>query len=70
MGQQSGMLVEPGLVEPLAAALDRLLGDEALRRRMGAAALEASRPYTDLSAFVVELENVYGGVLQPHHAGR
>jgi glycosyltransferase involved in cell wall biosynthesis len=37
---ETGLLVEPGDAPGLAAALDRLLGDEALRRQLGAAGLE------------------------------
>ena len=38
----TGFLVEPR-VEAVAAALERLLGDEALRTRLGAAGLERAR---------------------------
>ena len=35
---ETGLLVPPGGVEPLAAALNRLVGDAGLRARMGKAA--------------------------------
>ena len=40
-----GLLVSPGDVEGLASALLRLMGDEPLRRRMGARAVEKARNY-------------------------
>jgi glycosyltransferase involved in cell wall biosynthesis len=43
---QTGLVVPSGDAAELAGAIDRLLGDPALRERLGAAAREAVRPYT------------------------
>jgi glycosyltransferase involved in cell wall biosynthesis len=40
---ETGLLVEPGDVTALSEALDALLGDASLRRRLGAAGLERAR---------------------------
>jgi glycosyltransferase involved in cell wall biosynthesis len=40
---ETGLLVEPGDVTALRAALERLLGDAPLRRRLGKAARERAR---------------------------
>jgi D-inositol-3-phosphate glycosyltransferase len=39
----TGLLVPPRQVEPIAAALRRLLGDELMRKRLGAAGIERAR---------------------------
>jgi glycosyltransferase involved in cell wall biosynthesis len=41
--EENGLLVEPGDVDGLAGALDRVLGDAALRERLAAAALDEVR---------------------------
>jgi glycosyltransferase involved in cell wall biosynthesis len=43
---ETGLVVAPGDAAALAAAVDRLLGDPALRRRLGDAARDAVAPYT------------------------
>lgn len=43
---ETGLVVAPGDPDALAAAIDRLLGDETLRARLGAAARAAVAPYT------------------------
>jgi glycosyltransferase involved in cell wall biosynthesis len=40
---ETGLLVEPGDIAALRSALERLLGDDALRRRLGVAARERAR---------------------------
>jgi len=60
---ETGLLCPPGDVEALTAACDRLLGDTALRRRLGAAAADhvASRYTWDANARrIVELAQALG----------
>lgn len=58
-GGTSGVLVSPGNVSELAAAIDRLLADGQERARLGAGALEKVRGFT-ATAVVGQLETVYG----------
>jgi glycosyltransferase involved in cell wall biosynthesis len=57
---ETGLLVEPGDVDALRSALRRLLDDEELRRRLGAAARERVREHfswervTDLTVAAYE----------------
>lgn len=60
--EETGLLVEPGDADALAAALDRLLGDPALRARMGTAGAARARNYT-ASAVVPLVEDAYGRAL-------
>ena len=48
---ETGLLVEPGDPEPLAAALERLTDDPALRRRLGAAGRARAEERFDLEPF-------------------
>jgi colanic acid/amylovoran biosynthesis glycosyltransferase len=54
-----GLLVPERDLEALAAALEVLLDDQALRARLGAAAAERARDELDLVARTVELERIY-----------
>ena len=54
-----GLLVPERDLEALAAALEALLDDQALRARLGAAAAERARDKLDLVARTVELERIY-----------
>jgi glycosyltransferase involved in cell wall biosynthesis len=60
----TGLLIPPDDPEPLAAALDRLAGDAALRRRLGARARRAAVADHNLAAcgerFTRALERAYG----------
>jgi glycosyltransferase involved in cell wall biosynthesis len=51
----NGVVVPPGQPAPLANAIDRLLGDDQLRQRLGQAGREAARTYT-YDAMVVAFE--------------
>jgi glycosyltransferase involved in cell wall biosynthesis len=55
---QTGLLVEPGDAAALAAAMRRLIADDDLVRRLGAAAGEQSRQYR-ASAVVPQFEQLY-----------
>lgn len=61
----NGALVEPGTVEPLAAAIRRYLADESLARDHGAAGRELVRNEFSISAMVDSYHELYGGLLQP-----
>lgn len=58
---QSGLLVSPGSVRELAAAMDRLLAESDLRARLGAGALERVQGFT-ASAVTNQLEAIYARV--------
>jgi glycosyltransferase involved in cell wall biosynthesis len=49
---ETGLLVEPGDVEATAAALDRVLGDAALRERMGDAGRRRVDDYFAMDRYV------------------
>jgi glycosyltransferase involved in cell wall biosynthesis len=55
----NGLLIAPGDVEGLAAALTRLTRDGALRARLGAAARDSAARYTE-ARVVGELTALYG----------
>jgi len=54
-----GILVEPGDIPALAHALDRLLGDEHLAARMGAAARRKAETTFSASAVLPRVEAMY-----------
>jgi glycosyltransferase involved in cell wall biosynthesis len=56
---QTGLLVSPDDVEATAAALDRLLGDAALRRRMGEAGRRRVEDYFAMDKYIGRVLNVY-----------
>lgn len=56
---ETGLLVEPGDVDGLTAALSRLVADPELRRRLGAAALRFHRERLDLAPFTAAIEQVW-----------
>jgi glycosyltransferase involved in cell wall biosynthesis len=60
----TGLIVPRGDANALAAALDRLLGDPALRRRMGKAGRERALRLFDWDRTAAELEQVYEKLLR------
>lgn len=60
---ETGILVERGDTEGLAAAIDRLLADPHLRARMGAAGRERVRGLFTWDRSVARLESLYGEML-------
>jgi glycosyltransferase involved in cell wall biosynthesis len=60
---ENGFLVEPGDVDALAERLVRLLGDEALRRRLGEAAAASIGPEFDIDGMVRAQETLYEELL-------
>lgn len=67
---ETGLLVPPGDGAALAAALERLLGDPALRRRMGAAARQYAEEEADAGRCAARLEGFFHAVLARRHAER
>jgi glycosyltransferase involved in cell wall biosynthesis len=61
--ERTGLLVPPEDSEALARALERLLGDPALARRLGAAGPERIRDRYDAEAMVAGYERIYGEIL-------
>jgi phenylacetate-CoA ligase len=62
---ETGLLIEPGDVTGLAGALERVLSDETLRARLGAAARERVSREHDIVAVVGRLEDIYDDILAP-----
>lgn len=67
---ETGFLYPPGDVAALASHLDALLGDDALRARMGAAATARFRDRFGLARMVRETVAVYDRVLRGEPVGR
>ena len=59
---QSVLLVSPGDEDALASALDRLMGDESLRRRIGQAGQEVFRREFDIASVADRFSAIYGRV--------
>ncbi|HEX7289963.1 MAG TPA: CehA/McbA family metallohydrolase [Conexibacter sp.] len=66
---ERGLLFEPGDADTLAAQLERLVGDAALRARLRDAA-DPLRERLRWSRVVDELEEVYAGLVAKRHDGR
>lgn len=66
---ETGLLVPPGDAAALADALGRLLGDEALRRRMGRAGCRAARERYAVGPAMQRVMGIYDRVLRVDGAG-
>ncbi len=62
----SGLLVAPGDPDALAAALQRLLGDRALARRLGEAGRDRLRERFSWEAITRRWDALYSAVLPSH----
>jgi glycosyltransferase involved in cell wall biosynthesis len=62
---ETGLLAEPGDAASLAQALDRLLADADLRRRMGLSALDRARAAFALAPRLDRLETLYATLTRP-----
>jgi glycosyltransferase involved in cell wall biosynthesis len=65
---ETGLLFEPGDARDLARALDRLLGDPAMRRRMGRKGREDALARFSLPTMVHRLESLYERVVSESRA--
>lgn len=63
---RDGLLVDPGDEHALADAMGRLVGDQSLRERLGAAGMADVKPHA-LESVVTRLEELYRGVLASSH---
>ena len=61
--QQTGLLVQPGNVHELAAALQRLLQSHELRQTMGSAANERAKSHFDAEVIVDQVRALWSDVL-------
>ncbi|NLX05650.1 MAG: glycosyltransferase family 4 protein [Phycisphaerae bacterium] len=62
---RTGLLVTPGRIEPLVDAVERLIGDAAMRQRMGAAGREAVRQRFDVRDSAQELAMEFAAIVSP-----
>lgn len=67
--EETGLVVPPGSPGALAAALNRLLADEAERRAMGARARERARAHFSVEAMTRRLLGVYDEVMRGAFTG-
>ncbi len=66
---EAGLVVEPGDEAGFLAAAERLMGDAALRARMGKNALDYARQTFDIEAIVAAFETVFRKALKLAEAG-
>jgi glycosyltransferase involved in cell wall biosynthesis len=67
---RTGVLVEPGQVEPLAQAIIQLLQDDALRLRLGQAAQRQARAALSWDHTTAQIEDVCNDVISRRRRGR
>jgi glycosyltransferase involved in cell wall biosynthesis len=60
---ESGLLVEPDDPKAMAEGIDHLLRHEAIRRRLGQAALRCAKEKFDMNIIVKQVEEVYESLL-------
>jgi glycosyltransferase involved in cell wall biosynthesis len=65
----NGLVVAPDSPEAIAGGVRRLLEDEALRNRMGAAAAERFREHFELRVTASRFSRLYEDLLDGHSAG-
>jgi glycosyltransferase involved in cell wall biosynthesis len=61
--EETGLIVEPDDVEGLAAALDRVAGDDALRERFGRAGATRIAEHFDARSTARQMVDLYRGLL-------
>ena len=62
--ERNGLLVPPGDVDALAAALDRLIGDDELRKRLGTTAQMDHALRYDIAPYVARLAGIWRQVME------
>ncbi|MBL1074071.1 glycosyltransferase [Nocardia sp. 2] len=66
VGEDCGVLVPPGEIEPLATALEQVVLDGALRARLGAAAWQRVRDEFDIDVVWRRFDRIYREVIDEH----